>query len=237
MLLSCLNLLTDILWPGWPEEPSKTYSSICVFLGYWLLNQKVSCCEEELGGAAYEGFLIHGDAVHLSQQRWGGDDEMQRCGKTRDSDTFQYLYLCLCVWNIMFERERELCQRLSGKTEPGSSADLDQPFHGKRTHAVFLFGRCWLYEFIMPLGEHSSKNQHSNTPLPPANPSIGPTFIILTFPLRGSNIKVDPLLVALWGDGGVILTVWEADCRPALVLLSVKKRDGVWLNIIKMRIN
>lgn len=86
---------------------------------------------------------------------------------------------------------------MSGKKEPGSSADLDQPFHRKRTHAVFLFGRAWLYEFIMPLGEHSSKNQLWNPPRPPANPSIGPTFIILTFPLRGSDIKVDPPLVPL----------------------------------------
>lgn len=140
----------------------------------------------------------------------------------------------------VWEREREhraACWRMSGKKEPGLSADLDQPFHGRRTHAVFLFGRGWLYEFIMPLVEHSSKNQQWNPPRPPADPSIGPTFIILTFPLRGSDIKVDPPLVALEGDGGVILTVWEADCRPALVLLCVKRRDGVWVSVIKMRIN
>lgn len=141
--------------------------------------------------------------------------------------------MCVCVCECeasLCSREtgeRATCWRMSGKTEPGSSADSDQPFHGKGTHAVLLFGRDWLYEFIVPLGEHSSKNHHRNPPRPPANPSIGPTFIILTFPLRGRHIKVDARLVPLCGDGGVTLTVWEADCWPAPVLLSVKKRDSL----------
>lgn len=166
---------------------------------------------------------------------------MPRWASKRQDVILEYFFMGVFIWvwdKPMLRKRGEWCVwRMSGKKEPGSSADLDQPFHGKRTHAVFLFGRGWLYEFIMPLGEHSSKNQYWNPPIPPANPSIGPTFIILTFPLRGSDIKVDPRLVPLKRDGGVIRTVWEADCRPALVLLSMKKRDGVWVNIIKMRIN
>lgn len=48
--------------------------------------------------------------------------------------------VCVCVH--CEGEERAMCWRMSGKQEPGSSADLDQPFHGKRTHAVFLFGRA-----------------------------------------------------------------------------------------------
>lgn len=50
---------------------------------------------------------------------------------------------------------------------------------------------------LILLAVHSCKNQHrpqhSRPPLDaPVNPSIEPTFIILTFPLHAAAIKVDP---------------------------------------------
>lgn len=222
------------------------FKHLCIS-GLLTLEWKTSCCEEELGGDTYWGVFDPwwcGSFLSVKVwRRWCICRGVCQTERQRYFWVYIFIRVSVCVWNKrMFKRAREreqraMCWRMSGKKEPGSSADLDQPFHGKRTHAVFLFGCGWLYEFIMPLGEHSAKNQHWNPLRPPANPSIGPTFIILTFPLRGSDIKVDPPLAPLLGDGGVILTVWEADCRPALVLLSVKKRDAVWVNIIKMRIN
>lgn len=179
------NLLTDIPGPRCPEESLKTHSSICVFLGYF--------------GAVFV-FDPQGCDSPLSvkvRRRW--------ClcrGVSLNTEILSiYSCVCVCETNVCLREKVQsvLCWRMSVKKEPGSS--LDQPFRGKRTHAVFLFGRGWLYEFIMPLVEHSSKNQHWNppptTPCPPANPSIGPTFIILTFPLQGSDIKVDPPLIPL----------------------------------------
>ena len=48
---------------------------------------------------------------------------------------------------------------------PGSS--LDRPFHGKRTHAAFLFGRGRLYEFITPFS--GAPVQKSAPPCRPIN--------------------------------------------------------------------
>lgn len=73
-----------------------------------------------------------------------GEEEMmpmQRC-ESKHGDTF-YLFVCVCVCetNVCLREKVQsvLCWRMSVKKEPGSS--LDQPFRGKRTHAVFLFGR------------------------------------------------------------------------------------------------
>ncbi len=170
------------------------FKHLCIS-GLLTLESKASCCEEELVGAAYwGGFDPWWCGSPLSakvRRRWC----IHRGVCQRERQRYFWVFTHTCVYvterQALCLREREWCVwRMSGKMEPGSSADLDQPFHGKKTHAVFLFGRAWLYEFIMPLGEHSSKNQLWNPLRPPANPSIGPTFIILTFPLRGRDIKV-----------------------------------------------
>lgn len=71
-----------------------------------------------------------------------GEEEMmpmQRC-ESKYGDTV-YLFVCVCETNVCLREkvQRVLCWRMSVKKEPGSS--LDQPFRGKRTLAVFLFGR------------------------------------------------------------------------------------------------
>lgn len=104
----------------------------------------------------------------------------QREGKDRG------VFLCMWVCMSCEAEHRAMCWRMSGKQEPGSSADLDQPFHGKRTHAVFLFGRAWLYEFIMPLGEHSSKNQHWTPRAPLPTHQLGLHLLFWPF-LRGGE--------------------------------------------------
>lgn len=49
----------------------------------------------------------------------------------------------------------------------------------------------------LPLKGSTRPKVSAEPPCPPANPSIGSTFIILTFPFRQRDIKVDPGLVPL----------------------------------------
>lgn len=125
------------------------------------LESKMSCCEEELGNSL-TGFLMHVDSVHLCEWRerrgWCMCRAVWRRG-VNDRDIYG-VFINTCETSLLMRKKRAMCWRTNGTKQPGLSTDLDQPFHGKRTHAVFLFGHAWLYEFIMPLGEHSSKNQH-----------------------------------------------------------------------------
>lgn len=215
---------TDISWAARPEE----CSSVRLFSGLFTLESKVSCCGEELSNLLRGFWRMLIQFTSFSE----GEEEvmhMQSCEAVR-SDRQRYFgaFIHTCETSLLMRKRKAMCWRMSGKKEPGLSTDLDQPFHGKRIHAVFLFRHAWLYEFIMPLGEHSSKNQHWTPRAHPANPSIGPTFIILTFPLQGSD----------WHQSGSSArsSVRRWRCHSHSVRGRLQ-RDSVWVNKIKMRIN
>lgn len=135
------------------------------------------------------------------------------------------------------KRASVLCWRASGKKEPGSSAHLHQPFYERRTPAVFLFGWAWLYEFIMPLRERSSKNQPPNPRAPLPTHQLG--LHLLFWPFLCGGVTSKWIL-----DGSLCLEteVSSSQCERQTaglraVLLSEKKKDGVWVHVIKMRIN
>lgn len=134
--------------------------------------------------------------------------------------------MCVCVWNNRI-CERVMSWRVTVKKEPGLS--LHQASHWKRTHVVLLFGHGWLYAFIMSLVERSSKshccNPHPPDPTAPREPINWVYIYYFDLSFAGEWHQMDLPLVPLQKDGGVILTVWEADCWPALVFCCQRRRE------------
>lgn len=172
------------------------FKHLCIS-GLLTVESKTSCCEEEFGGAAYQGFFFFCFVLW-----WCGSPlsvkvmHMQRCVSKRSGYILEYIFICVCVKREKREK-RVTC--VENEWEEGARLvyRFRSTFSWKEDPCCFPlwpFLTVWIhYAFRGALVQKSAPNP----PAPLPTHQLGLHLLFWPFLCGGSDIKVDPRLVPL----------------------------------------